>query len=208
MQQDVRVSRIIRVVLARPGKQREFNGASRKAVIAALLGGAALCGLVGCGHGKGGSDAAQASAQAAAEAKPAAEAHDVCALVDKADMEAILGGTIVQVGPTDSGFAPDGCEYQGPPGSGRGAVVSVAWEGGASTMAGFSAGVNLVNNQMPPGNAEKTDALKGLGDEAHFLLGGVLGVRKGDRFLAVMVAMQPDNQRKAEAIARKALPGI
>ena len=208
MEQDIGVSRIVSAALAWPCRQLGFNGGSRRTIIAALLGGAAICGLAGCGHGKSGGDAPPTSTQAAAEATPATKEHDVCALVGKADMEAILGGTIAQVGPTDAGFAPDGCEYQGPSGSGRSAVVSVAWENGTSTMAGFSAGVNLVNNQMPPGSTAKTDDLKGLGDEAHFLLGGVLGVRKGDRFLAVMVAMQPDNQRKAEAIARKALPGI
>ncbi len=210
MEHGIDFPRMVRAALARPRIRREFGDASHKIVTAALLASVAIAGVTGCGKGKGGSDAGQSGAPAASESAPqlASKAHDVCSLVGKADMEAILEGAVVRIAPTESGFSPDGCEYAGPPGSGRSAVVSVAWEDGTVTMAGFSAGVNLVNSQMPPGSATKDDGLKGLGDEAHLLHGGVLGVRKGDRFLSVMVVMQADSQRKAEAIARKALPGI
>lgn len=138
----------------------------------------------------------------------------VCSLISQEEMSAILGGSVVAA-PEDSSGAD--CTYR--PASGKGVVpyaqVKIAWAGGEAAMVGTRMGAKMMGGDSKEiGDAAKqlgfpaSESIKGVGDEAQMIIGGVMMVRKGDALITIDLRMQPEGREKAIAIAQKLLSRI
>lgn len=128
------------------------------------------------------------------------EAKDACTYVTKAEMEAILGGTLNEPtsSPAGSGTA---CTYVSA--TGTYAMLTVDPESGEAAMAGTRAAGAIMDSTA--GDVKSTNSLAGLGDEAVMLIGGVLNVRKGAALIAVDLRGQENPEAKGRAIVEKVL---
>jgi hypothetical protein len=145
-----------------------------------------------------------ASGQSVASAESANSARSACSMIPKEEMEAILGGALSFAVPSDNA-ASTTCTYTGT--GGRYAQVAVEWQGGESGMAGSNLAGALMN-AASGGDVKASNEIKGLGDEAVMIIGGVLNVRKGAALISVDLRMQKGYEQKARAIAERVLTKI
>jgi hypothetical protein len=153
-----------------------------------------------------------AAIRSATPGSQAAEQPEVCSLISREEMSAILGGSVVA-----EGSASDECTYR--PASGEGVVpyaqVKIAWTGGEAAMVGTKMGAKAMGGSSKEmGDAAQrlgfpaSEVIEGVGDEAQMIIGGVMMVRKGDTLITVDLRMQPEGRKKAIAIAQKVLSRI
>jgi hypothetical protein len=139
--------------------------------------------------------AASASASAAAPAAPPEApappaAVDACALVDAAQMSAILG-TTMKAAPSPPAAGKSECTYMPEQGVTPYAIVAVIPGDGEAAMTAMG-----IADDSEPGLASAYD---GIGDQA-FLVGEMLNIRSGADLVQVTLSGVQEHPAKAKAI--------
>ena len=134
-----------------------------------------------------------------AEPSAATTRASLCALLPKAEMEAILGGPLTNADAADTPGQTQ-CTYVG---FGRFADVAIEWGNGEAGMAGARLAAKFMG--ATAGSVQVMTPIADLGDEAMMMIGGVLNVRKGDDLITVDLRTQKNPELLGPTIARKVI---
>ena len=136
---------------------------------------------------------------------------DPCALLTRADAEAVLGPLVVdpyRVGETEPFVESNGrsCGYQTR--NHRVLVVTPHWTDGKGELALVRGVGGLVSAVAPDAEGEAADTLEGPWDEVAVELDGSLAFLTGDRLLRISYITSPVDAQGAIRLARTALPRL
>lgn len=174
-----------------------------------------LCGVDLDRHDRAASSAGQTPA--APESKPVeavSPPRSACSFVTKEEMASILGDPILEAKPVQDTDDKTVCAYKGPEDTTL-TEVTIEWRGGAAGMAATKGAGDIIKDGVKggpivPGGVKGTgidlsSSMEGLGDDAAFLTGGLMTVRKGAALITIQLILQTKERQKGRLIAEKIL---